>query len=314
MPSKLRSPNKLMCVRAVAQLFLATAGLAQTASTPAPIWSGEDAIPQQYGDRKVFLYPDEHSVILLWPNPDGTGSKPRRLPLHNVIFPELNVRIESDSALLVYRYELKNTKQSQDSITTFSIVIYPDPNLQAEGEVWRAMKSTAIVGKRVGIPEAPDGGLVLWSSPDTQPLLPNTSTQFKLRTQATPGFTTAATEHFPHLDTSDEWPQQILDELDPVLDPHWIDQHIITLGPRYAQDEPASRIASDYIVGIQELIRQRRIEPTSPLAQDMMSYLKNVSQGASPAPLTFSANPHSDLEAEILSALQLALHVSNQPK
>jgi len=295
----------------LAQTLFATVVLAQAASLPpVPIWSGEGQIPQRYGNRRVFLTPDEHSVILMWPNPDGDGSKPRRLPLHNVIDPELRVRIESHSNAFVYTYDLENTKQSEDSINTFSIVVYPDSNLHAGGQLWRAMKSTAIVGKRIGIPNAPDGGLVLWNSPETQPLAPGDTTRFKLISSARPGFTTAATEHYPHLDLTDEWPAQILDELEPVLTPHWIDQHIITLGPRYGPEATDSQTASDYLVGIHELIRQHRMEQTSPFVQHVMAYLEKVAHGASSVPFAVNTKPQSEIEIEILTALQLALHSS----
>jgi hypothetical protein len=314
---KLHSLNKLICISAVAQLFSTTDVLAQTASRstpPAPIWSGYGDIPKSNGDRKVFLTPDEHSVVLLWPDQNGAESKLRRLPLHNVIRPELRVRIENNFGDIVYSYDLKNTRQSEDSITTFSIVIYPDPNLQVGAELWTGGKSTAAGGQRIGLPKAPPGGLAIWFCPDSNPLLPGTATRFKLTTSARPGFTTAATEHFPHLDTSDEWPQQILDELDPVLDPHWIDQHIITFGPRYGPDESAASIAADYRVGIQELILQRQIEPTSAFAQDVMAYLEKVLHDSSAAPLALTAKPHSELEVEILNALRLSLHVTDERK
>lgn len=221
------------------------------------------SVSKAYGNRNVFLSPDEHSVIVLWPNQDGTESK-QRFPLHNVIYADLRVRIARNPNGFAYGYDLENERQSEDSVTTFSIVIYPDTQLHAKGESWAGMEFTSIVGKRIGIPGVPDGGLELWSCPDTLPLLPGKATKFTLMTEARPGFTTASTEHYPHLDLTDEWPERILDELDPVLAPEWIDQHIITLGPRYGPNEPRTRIASDYVVGIQELIRQGRLQKNSP--------------------------------------------------
>ncbi|MBV8864246.1 MAG: hypothetical protein JO210_02470 [Acidobacteriaceae bacterium] len=62
----------------------------------------------------MFLSPDEHSVILLWPNQNGTGSKPVKMPLHNVIQPDLRVRIDRASNAFVYSYHLENGKRSED--------------------------------------------------------------------------------------------------------------------------------------------------------------------------------------------------------
>src|SRR6266446_5944308 len=60
---------------------------------PIPIWSGEGSVPAGSGNRKVFMSPDQHSVIILWPNPDGTESK-RRFNLHNEIDPNLRVHVD----------------------------------------------------------------------------------------------------------------------------------------------------------------------------------------------------------------------------
>jgi hypothetical protein len=144
---------------------------------------------------------------------------------------------------------------------------------------------------------------------EKEALLPGAATDFTLITQARPGFTTASTEHFPHLNLTDEWPEEILDQLGPVLDLKWIAKNIITLGPRYDPDEPASRIASDYIVGIQELIRIHRLEPGSPFLKEAIANLDSISAGSSTL-IPFTQKPHSELEAEILTALKLSLHVA----
>ena len=277
--------------------------------SPVPIWSGKGPTPKSYGKRRVFLSPDEHSVILLWPEQNGSESRVQRLALHNEIYPSLRVEIKQNSGAFVYTYDLENGKESKDSINTFSIVIYPDRNLQAGAELWRGMKSTAIVGKRIGIPGAPDGGLVLWSSPDAQPLLPGKVTKFTLTSEASPGFTMAATEHYPHLGLTDEWPEQILDELEPVLTPSWIDQHIVTFGPRYRSDESPSHIAADYASGIRELIRKGQLQPNSSFVKEVIAGLAPISRGSS-VRFVVTEKPQSDLEKEMLNALQLSLHIT----
>jgi hypothetical protein len=312
MPCKLLCVSKLVLAALGTSLLLIPVGLpAQLESTVPPIWSGEGNVPKQYGNRKVFLSPDEHSLIILWPSQDGTGAtKLLRTRLHNVIYPKLRVRIDGSSAGFVYRYDLENKTQSEDAITTFGIVIYPDPKLQAGAVLWTGGKSTAMVGKRIGIPEAPDGGLALWFCPETQPLLPGTATKFTLITQAAPGFTTASTEHYPHLDAlSDEWPEEILNELGPVLQPSWIDQHIITFGPRYGSDERAAYIAADYLVGIRKLISQGRFDSNSPFMKDVIATLEAVNRGSSTR-LVLTERPRSEIETEMLNALDLSLHIN----
>jgi hypothetical protein len=143
-------------------------------------------------------------------------------------------------------------------------------------------------------------------------LLPGASTNFSIATLAKPGFTVAETEHFPHMEVSDGWPygipDEVMAELMPVVNEYgWAADHFITLGPRYGPDAPAPRIASDYLVGIQELIRIHRLESDSPFVKEVIANLDAIASGSS-AQIPITQRPHSELEAEILNALQLSLH------
>lgn len=286
---------------------------AQSSLTPPiPIWSGDGSPPKGNENRKVFLSPDLHNVIILWPNPDGTEKK-RRFDLHNTIYPELRVHIEDTRSGFRYTYRLENGRQSKDSLTDFRLAIYPDLEAQAGADSWKGWITISTVKERIGLPGAPPGRLADWGEPLVgnveQPLPPGATTNFTLLTRARPGFTTAETEHSPQLDLTDEWPEEILDALGPVLDPKWIAHHFITLGPRYGPDDPARGIASDYIIGIQELIRIHRLESNSPFIMEVIADLDAIASG-SPAQLPITRKPHSELEAEILNALQLSLHVA----
>ncbi len=300
------------CV-AVILLFAAAVSAQSDSAPPIPIWTGDGSVPQGSGDRKVFLTPDLHSVIILWPNPDGTETK-RKFPLHNEIDPNLRVHIESDSGFFRYKYDLENGMQSKDSLRDFSVVIYPDPNAQLSSAEWTKGSVVSNAHERIGIPGAPSGVLADWTSKlDNPPFLqPGAGTRFWITTSAEPGFTTAETEHFPHMEESDGWgndiPYEIMQELLPVVNDYgWSANHFITLGPRYGPDDPATRIASDYIVGIQELIRTHRLESDSPFVKEVIANLDAIASGSS-AQIPITKKPHSEMEAEILSALQLTLH------
>ncbi|MGD0792045.1 MAG: hypothetical protein ABR920_09765 [Terriglobales bacterium] len=305
----LLSKQKFASAAAILLSVLGPVFAQEMPAPPIPIWSGEGSVPAGSGNRKVFLSPDEHSVIILWPNFDGT-EKMRRFDLHNTIFPDLRVHMEGSSGSFRYRYDLENGKESKDSLRDFFVVIYPDPQMQTNSTLWKGGLSLPTVKERVGIPGAPPGRLVDWMCClDGQGLSPGGDTNFTLNTEARPGFTSASTEHFPHLDLTDEWPEEILDQLGPVLDPKWIAHHFITLGPRYGPDDPATRIASDYIVGIQELIRIHRLESNSPFMKEVIADLDAISAGSS-TQIPITQKPHSEMEAEILNALQLSLHVT----
>jgi hypothetical protein len=301
-----------LCVAAALLSVPATPFAQNSSAPPIPIWSGEGGVPTGYGNRKVFLSPDEHSVIILWPNPDGTETK-RRFNLHNEIAPDLRVHIEDTGSGYRYSYHLENLKQSKDSLTDFHLAIYPDPEAQAGAESWKGWITISMVKERIGLPGAPPGRLADWSEPRMgnveRPLPPGAATNFTLLTRAKPGFTTAETEHFPHLELTDEWPEQILDQLGDTIEPKWIEQHFITLGPRYGPEDAATRISSDYIVGIQELVRIHRLESNSPFIQEVIADLDAIASGSS-AQIPITRKPNSEMEAEILNALQLSLHVT----
>jgi hypothetical protein len=258
----------------------------------------------------VFLSPDEHSVIILWPNPDGTETR-RRFDLHNTIYPDLHVHMDSSSGDFRYKYDLENGKKSKDSLRDFLVVVYQDPQIQTSSALWKGgLSSSTLQRERTGVPGAPPGWFVDWMCCfDEQGLSPGGDTNFTLITQARPGFTSASTEHFPHLDLTDEWPEEILDQLGPVLDPKWVAHHFITLGPRYGPDDPATRIASDYMVGIQELVRIHRLESNSPFIKEVIANLDAIASGSS-VQIPVTQKPHCEMEAEILNALQLSLHVT----
>jgi hypothetical protein len=314
MRRRLSLPDRWFCSCIAVTLLCGSAAVSgqNNSAPPIPIWSGEGSIPAGYRNRKVFLSPDKHSVIILWSNPDGTESK-RRFNLHNEIDPNLRVHVEDTLSGFRYTYYLENGKQSKDSLGDFRLAIYPDPEAQAGAESWKGWITISTVKERIGIPGAPPGRLADWMEPLVggveQPLLPGAATNFTLVTRARPGFTTAETEHFPHLELTDEWPEEILDQLGPVLDPKWIAYHFITLGPRYGPDEPATRIASDYIVGIQELLRLHRLESDSPFVKEVIANLDAIASGSS-SQIPITQKPHSEMEAEILNALQLSLHVT----
>lgn len=88
----LPSKQKFANVAAILLSVLGTVFAQDMPTPPIPTWSGVGSIPKGNESRRVFLSPDEHSVIVLWPSPDGTETW-RRFDLHNTIFPELRLHL-----------------------------------------------------------------------------------------------------------------------------------------------------------------------------------------------------------------------------
>lgn len=61
------------------------------------------------------------------------------------------------------------------------------------------------------------------------------------------------------------------------------------------------------MIGVQELLRIHRLESDSPFVKEMIANLDVIASGSS-GQIPITQRPHSELEAEILNALQLSLH------
>jgi hypothetical protein len=129
-------------------------------------------------------------------------------------------------------------------------------------------------------------------SPDSEPLRPGSSADFFAVTSSNrPGFTTAYVGQFPAFESSEEWGEEIIDQLDRIADLAWVEQHIITFGPRY-------------LAGIADLTRAQRINANSPFVQELSSKLRKIATGP-PYDLTVHAEPASPLEEQLRQAVTL---------
>jgi hypothetical protein len=188
-----------------------------------------------------------------------------------------------------------------------------DPNIRTGGGRWPGGPIRHSDAKRVGLSGAPNGRYVMWScplkdpgdpTPAAEPLEPGSSARFALESVNRPGFTTAFAHQWPPFEISSEWPEQVILQASALEDVDWIDKHVITLGPRYAPEYPASKIAADYLSGMRDLTRDGRLDPNSPFVQENTDYLKSVVAGQTPAHRSRS-RPAFRLEREIEQGLDL---------
>jgi hypothetical protein len=167
------------------------------------------------------------------------------------------------------------------------------------------MIALADVAKRVGLRYASMGRFIDWVSPDSEPLRPGSKADFFVITSSNrPGFTTAYVGQFPAFESSEEWGEEIIDQLDRIADLAWVEQHIITFGPRYNESDSPQRIAADYLAGIADLTRAQRINANSPFVQELSSKLRKIATGP-PYDLTVHAEPASPLEEQLRQAVTL---------
>ncbi len=106
-----------------------------------------------------------------------------------------------------------------------------------------------------------------------------------------------------------DWPEQVIVQADPLQNLDWVDKHVITLGPRYALEDSAAKIAADYLAGMADLIKAGRLDPKSPFVQKTTEYLKRVAAGQ-PTTNAPRVMPSSRLEGEIKQAIRLCFGVA----
>jgi hypothetical protein len=234
---------------------------------PVPIWPSDGKIPDSLKNQYVFLTPDLGTMVIVFP-PEQEGSKRKilRLTIHNRICPIVNVDISTRSGSFVYNYSVLNSKTSKDDIATVAVVIpRVEPNqLGAETGTIGVSHGDML---RIGLTGAPEGWLVRWFCPNDRPLAPGASTRFVIESADRPGFTTTAATRYSPVEISSEWPEEIIQQASLVAHPYWVDRHVITLGPRYAPEYPAGKIAADYLSGMGNLTSDGRLDPNSPFVQ-----------------------------------------------
>jgi hypothetical protein len=274
---------------------------------PAPTWPADGNIPASEKGQYVFLSSDRSSVIVAVP-PAEDPNGPRKiqiLSLHNRIDAQVAVDIKRAEGRFEYRYSLAIGPQSLDNVNDFSVVVSADPTLKVTKSSWGGMIAGVDIAKRVGLHYAPLGRFIGWLSPDAEPLRPGKKADFFAVTSANrPGFTTAYVGQFPAIESTGEMPEKVLDQLEPIADLAWVEKHIITFGPRYAESDTAEKTAQDYLAGIADLIRARRVTPGSPFIEEISSQLRGLAAGSS-STLTLRTAPSSPIETELQQAAML---------
>jgi len=252
---------------------------------PVPIWPSDGKIPESLNDHYVFLTPDLGTAVIALPPEEGSSKREiLRLTIHNRIQPSVRVDMSREGELFKYEYSLFNSSASRDSITTFSIVASHDPDMQTSTGQWNGGVMTNTEAKRIGLSAAPNDWWVTWFCPSSGPLVPGSSIRFVLKSAHRPGFTTASVAHFPAFDISEYWPEEVIHQANPLQDPYWVDKHVITLGPRYAPDYPADKIAADYLAGIGDLLRDGRLDFNSRFVQETTDLFEERSRRANAGP------------------------------
>jgi hypothetical protein len=147
--------------------------------------------------------------------------------------------------------------------------------------------------------------VVLWvASDESKALKPGEHTKFVIRSVNKPGLTSADLHNYSAFTASWEWPNEVLDQLDPIVDPSCIDNNFITIGPRYKPQEPPEAMAASYLQDIPSLVNQKSVDARSPFIAEAMELLARIKAGQAHT-VDFHSKPTTQFEGELQRALEL---------
>ncbi len=310
--------NRFLCLL----IGVALSAVSMAACTPAlekatVIWPADGNVPASLNKQYVFLTADRRTAIIRFPpHKDGSPNEEiLRIPIHNQFQVHVGTLIQQESEGLLYQYSLANSRKSEDMITDFSVVATPDEALRYGGLLWHGSRMPTANTKRFGLPDGPPGWLVLWvAREEVNGLKPGEKTKCVIRSVNKPGLTSAAFGNYSAFTALEEWPDEVFDQLGPVVDPSCIDTNFITIGPKYKPEETAEAIAADYLQDMPSLMKQKSVDAHSPFMEEVIEVLTRIKAGQAHN-VDFHNKPTTQFEGELQRALELCFGVPvHEPK
>ncbi len=304
---------------------------------PVSAYPPDGKIPAELKDRVVFL--DEDSGDLVVAYPPGLDSdnleetqEPRvtgKMRLAISTCPSLSAVIreagDGQSRGYEYRYRLRNRGEGRQPISKWvmplsgqepigSMVSPPgwgreEPNIRravleasaAWGDTYREELQRSMLRRRIR----------WWSQHSQWRVEPgNAQEPFGFTTEARPGIVRAYIQGSPYgLTTRSSWPSSVDDQLWAFAFVENNSLSISTIGPKFSPDADQASIATDFLDSIRELIEHGELSGQSKFIQEALGRLETLAEGdidvVNLGP--WSAEPGTDFEIEILSAIRLSL-------
>ncbi len=292
-----------------------------------PIWPGPSFDPREGKGQYVYLTPERNAVVVYDPRrvEKGFGARCWLIPLLNEAKPRLSVEIRrTRDGNFEYRYTLENQPEARTPIGRFDLAGEPDDphwkvrHEQPNGRGWGCSQIfTALprIAVQVALPGAPKAAYVgCFHYGFTNLIYPGQSLSgFVFEASYRPGFTTAyiGPGKGRDLDLEMELPGEIVEILDEQLFsflslPEWREQHVLTVGPRYAPGAERAVIVREFLTGIEQWISTGRLEARSPFVAAVRAALQAWDAQAAG---TFAVpdGARTQAERELQTALQFTL-------
>lgn len=316
---QLDGSEKARC-RAVALLGLVAFAQmlrAQGSAAPVPLWPQDDKPPRDLQGNYVYLNQPADQIVVVIPGvlrgePDGS-LEIVRVTFRNRFDPQVRVSIDqTESGRYRYLYAFSNGAAAKDAIKSWTIVTpcQDQPfGFEAFPNGWTCGRTNSGLARQYALPRI--SGLACYADCFLKvPQPPRSSTtQIAFVSGEKPGLTTAsAGGSYPPFEVQFDWPDVILSQLSRLGDYAWSQKHVVTLGPRFSRETPIPVIASDFLQGLNDLIRAGRLAADARLVRDLKTILAQISAGNT-SQISIDASPFTELEGEILNAMRLSLRL-----
>jgi len=306
------------CSRSLVLVVIALWGgllAGQSGAPPIPPWPSDNKPPRNLQGSYVFLDQAASTIVVVIPGaltsePDQSAQI-IRLPFHNRFDPEVSVSIaKTEPDRYRYVYSLANGKEAKDSVTSWKIALSCDDSqfsIDSRPIGWHCTQTQGAGLRQFALPYVSGSTCAVVCFLDGQQAPNSASDQLTILSGARPGFTTASAENYPTFQVSQDWPEVIRysTQLTTLGGFAWSDRHTVTLGPRFGTDVGASAMATDFLQGLAELVRTRRLPSDSEFLRRLRAALTQAAQTGHLGNANFG-NASTDFERGIIEAVKLS--------
>lgn len=287
----------------------------QSGVPPVPPWPSDNKPPSNLSGNYIFLDQAGSAIVVVIPGAlRGEPDQPAeiiRLPFHNRFDPVVAVSIaKAEPDRYRYVYSLANGRAAKDSVASWKIAIScDDPQFSIDSRPigWHCTEIDGVGLRQFALPYVSGSTCAVVCFLDGQQAPNSASDQLTILSGARPGFTTASAENYPTFQVSQDWPEVIRysTQLTTLGGFAWSDRHTVTLGPRFGTDVGASAMATDFLQGLAELVRTRRLPSDSEFLRRLRAALTQAAQTGHLGNANFG-NVSTDFEREIIEAVKLS--------
>lgn len=302
---------------AVLILVMAVPGFAQKVATgvmsPVPLWPPDGNIPDDMKDQFVFLDLSKGQVVVSYPDPQAPGGRVMlRFDRHDQAEPIIASAVAlEEGGLYRYEYTIRNGISAKKKLKNWSLLVGSGAGLKATHAVWNA-SSESSPGSQPGSirPEL----LLKWSAPSAGEIERGDGRAgFELRSTLKPGLTIAFAQSVALSEYTDavapKLPKAVVEQLSKVINIHWDTSQAMTVGPKFAPQDPIKLIALDFHRALNKLSVLGPLKADSPFVAGALRELTSFIQTPieTSLRLDFLNRAAPGLESEIAAAMKLSL-------